>query len=150
MQRAVGILRGGVSNARRDGRTNQGVIWFLCNCGTGVSLLTIAGILVLFISGVWPLAVVWLICKIVLCVCSAMGVEDDDMKAIAVVTVLDTLVVVAVCCYVALYDGSGAEAFGIFFCLMGAIGMTALDVNLIKEARKKSERKKSEENQDVH
>lgn len=126
------------------------MIWFLCNCGPGVSLLTIAGIIAICISGVWPLAVVWLICKIVLCVCSAMGVEDDDMKAIAVVTVLDVLVVLAIYSAVALYDGSGAEAFGIFFGLMGAIGMTALDVNLIKEARKKSERQKSEENQDVH
>ena len=79
-----------------------------------------------------------------------MGVEDDDMKAIAVVTVLDVLVVLAIYSAVALYDGSGAEAFGIFFGLMGAIGMTALDVNLIKEAKKKSERQKSEENQDVH
>lgn len=75
-----------------------------------------------------------------------MGVEDDDMKAIAVVTVLDVLLALAIYCGFALYDGSGAEAFGIFFCLMGAIGMTALDVNLIKEARKKSERKKVKKN----
>ena len=126
------------------------MIWFLCNCGPGVSLLTIAGIIAICISGVWPLAVVWVICKIVLCVCSAIGVEDDDMKAIAVVTVLDVLLALAIYCGFALYDGSGAEAFGIFFGLMGAIGMTALDVNLIKEAKMKSERQKSEENQDVH
>ena len=130
------------------------MIWFLCNCGTGVNLLTIAGIIAIFISGMWPLAVAWLICKVIIWICSAMGIDDTDLHAIAIVTVFDVLLVFVLCTTHLVYEGDGAMiAFVSFFAVVFIFGLTVVDVNLIKEAwerKQKNEREKSEENQDVH
>ena len=130
------------------------MIWFLCNCGTGVNLLTIAGIIAIFISGMWPLAVAWLICKVIIWICSAMGIDDTDLHAIAIVTVFDALMLLYVCNVSLMYEGDGAAiTAGGLFAVVFFIALTVLDVKLIKEAwekKQKNERKKSEENQDVH
>ena len=130
------------------------MIWFLCNCGTGVNLLTIAGIIAIFISGMWPLAVAWLICKVIIWICSAMGIDETDLHAIAIVTVFDVLLVFVLCTTPLVYEGDGAMiAFVSFFAVVFIFGLTVVDVNLIKEAwerKQKNEREKSEENQDVH
>ena len=130
------------------------MIWFLCNCGTGVNLLTIAGIIAIFISGMWPLAVAWLICKVIIWICSAMGIDDTDLHAIAIVTVFDVLAVFGLCNVSSVYEGDGvAIATAGFFIVVFFIVLTVFDVVLIKEAwerKQKNEREKSEENQDVH
>ena len=130
------------------------MIWILCKCGTGVSLLTIAGIIAIFISGAWPLAVAWLICKVIIWICSAMGIDDTDLHAIAIVTVFDALAVFCLCNVSSVYEGDGAAiATAGFFIVVFFIVLTVFDVVLIKEAlerKQKNEREKSEENQDVH
>lgn len=123
------------------------MIWFLCNCGPGVSLLTIAGIIAICISGVWPLAVAWLICKVIIWICSAMGINDTDLHAIAVVSMFGAL---GVFTSYGLFKWVDEPGQGAAVVIVTAF-VFVLDYILIKEAcEKKNERKKSEENQDVH
>ena len=102
----------------------------------------------------WPLAVAWLICKVIIWICSAMGIDDTDLHAIAIVTVFDVLAVFGLCNVSSVYEGDGvAIATAGFFIVVFFIVLTVFDVVLIKEAwerKQKNEREKSEENQDVH
>ena len=96
----------------------------------------------------------WLICKVIIWICSAVGIDDSDLHAIAIVTVFDVLMALYTCNVSSMYEGDGAAiATGGIFAAIFIFLLTVLDVNLIKEAwkrKQKNERQKSEENQDVH
>ena len=95
----------------------------------------------------WPLAVAWLICKVIIWICSAMGIDDTDIQAIAVVSMFGALGVFTSYGLFKWVDEPGQGAAVIIVTAF----VFVLDYILIKGAwEKKNERKKSEKNQDVH
>ena len=102
-------------------------------------MLTIAWIIAIFISGAWPLAVAWLICKVIIWICSAMGVDDIDIQAIAVVSMFGVLGVAGSYGAFALSNEPGQGTVSIIVTAF----VFVLDYILIKEVlEKKNERKK--------
>lgn len=83
----------------------------------------------------------WLICKVIIWICSAVGIDDSDLHAIAIVTVFDVLMVFYICNVSSMYEGDGAAiATGGIFAAIFIFLLTVLDVNLIKEAWKRKQR----------